>query len=163
VALLKVPGTGQKGHTTLMMQKNSVELIGFLGKDAEIKQGHNNSNFTLLSVATKESWKNKDTGNYDLRTEWHSVLCAGKLGDYAATLQKSAHVLIEGTLRSKPYQVEVKGSTSKKPIYKTITTWYIRANVIRRLDRNANASQEDSPANEMPDQSAANVEEEVPF
>jgi single-stranded DNA-binding protein len=38
------------------MQKNSVELIGFLGKDAEVKQS-NNSNFTLLSVATKESWK----------------------------------------------------------------------------------------------------------
>jgi single-strand DNA-binding protein len=145
------------------MQKNLVELIGFLGKNAEVKQGSNNSNFTLLSVATKESWKNKDTGAYDSRTEWHSVLCAGKLGDYAATLQKSAHVLIEGTLRSKPYQVEAKGSTAKKPIYKTITTWYIRANVIRRLDRNANVSQEETPANETPDQAAANVDEEVPF
>ena len=42
------------------MQKNSVELIGFLGKDGQVKQS-NNSNFTLLSVATKESWKNKET------------------------------------------------------------------------------------------------------
>jgi single-strand DNA-binding protein len=55
------------------MQKNSVELVGFLGKDAEVKQS-DNSNFTLLSVATKESWKNKGTGEYDSRTEWHSVL-----------------------------------------------------------------------------------------
>lgn len=113
------------------MQKNSVELIGFLGKDAEVKQS-NNSNFTLLSVATKESWKNKETGEWQSRTEWHQVLAAGKVGEYTATLQKSAHVQIEGTLRSKPYQVEVKGSTSKKPIYQTITTWYIRAEVIRR-------------------------------
>ena len=144
------------------MQKNSVELIGFLGKNAEVKQS-DNSNFTLLSVATKESWKNKETGEWQSRTEWHQVIAAGKWGDYAATLQKSAHVQIEGTLRSKPYQVEVKGSTSKKPLYKTITTWYIRAEVIRCLDRNANASQDDIPANETPDQSAANLDEEVPL
>jgi single-strand DNA-binding protein len=144
------------------MQKNSVELIGFLGKDAEVKQS-NNSNFTLLSVATKESWKNKDTGEYDSRTEWHSVICAGKLGDYAAALQKGAFVQIEGKLRSKPYQVEVKGSSSKKPLYKTIATWYIRAEVIRRLDRNGTASQEETSANETPDESVANSSEEVPW
>jgi hypothetical protein len=72
-------------------------------------------------------------------------------------------VLIEGTLRSKPYEVEVKGSTAKKPVYKTITTWYIRADVIRRLNRNPNASPENTPANETPDQSAANSTEEVPW
>jgi single-strand DNA-binding protein len=144
------------------MQKNSVELIGYLGRDGEVKQA-NNSNFTLLSVATKESWKNKETGERHSRTEWHSVICAGRLGDYAATLQKGAFVQIEGTLRSKPYQVEAKGSTSKKPVYKTITTWYIRADVIRRLDRNGNASQEEIPANETPDESASNSSEEVPW
>jgi single-strand DNA-binding protein len=144
------------------MQKNSVELIGFLGKNAEVKQS-NSSNFTLLSVATKESWKNKETAEWQSRTEWHQVIAAGKLGEYAATLQKSAHVEIEGTLRSKPYQVEVKGSTPKKPLYKTITTWYIRADVIRRLDRNANASQEGTPVNETPDESAANLDDQVPF
>ena len=144
------------------MQKNSVELIGFLGKDGQVKQS-NNSNFTLLSVATKESWKNKETGAYDSRTEWHDVLCAAKLGDYAATLQKGMHLQIEGTLRSKPYEVELKGSTSKKPLHKTIKTWYIRANVIRRLDRNGNAPQEDTPANETPDQPAADSTDEVPF
>ncbi|HZQ53048.1 MAG TPA: single-stranded DNA-binding protein [Bryobacteraceae bacterium] len=144
------------------MQKNSVELIGYLGRDAEIKQA-NNSNFTLLSVATSESWKSKETGERQSRTEWHSVICAGKLGEYAVTLQKGAFVQIEGALRSKPYQVEAKGSTSKKPLYKTITTWYIRADVIRRLDRNANASQDDTPAHETPDESAPNPSEEVPF
>lgn len=58
-----------------------------------------------------------------------------KLGDYAATLQKSAHVLVEGTLRSNPYQVEAKSSTAKKPIYKTITTWYIRPARMMRSSR----------------------------
>jgi hypothetical protein len=57
----------------------------------------------------------------------------------------------------------VKGSTSKKPLYKTITTWYIRAEVIRRLDRNANASHEDAPQNEPPDESTARLDDKVPF
>ena len=73
------------------------------------------------------------------------------------------HLQIEGTLRSKPYEVELKGSTSKKPVHKAIKTWYIRANVIRRLDRNGNAPQEDTPANETPDQPAADSTDEVPF
>ena len=143
------------------MQKNSVELIGFLGKHAQVKQS-NNSTFTLLSVATKESWKNKETGAYDSRTEWHDVICAGNLGDYAATLLKGMHLQIEGTLRSKPYQVELKGSTSKKPLTKTIKTWYIRADVIRRLDRSGNASEEETAANETPDQSPTDSADEVP-
>ena len=44
------------------MYKNAVNLIGFLGKDAEVKAAQENStNFTVLSLATKESWKNKQT------------------------------------------------------------------------------------------------------
>ena len=44
------------------MYKNTVNLIGFLGKDAEVKAAQDNStNFTVLSLATKESWKNKQT------------------------------------------------------------------------------------------------------
>ena len=73
------------------------------------------------------------------------------------------HLQIEGTLRSKPYQVELKGSTSKKPLYKTIKTWNMRADVIRRLDRNGNASVEDTPSNEMPDQPAPDPSDEVPI
>lgn len=93
------PDTGQ--NETLKMYKNSVELIAFVGKDAEIKQSSsNNSTFTVLSVATKESWKNKETGEWESRAEWHQVLVAGKAGQYAARLKKGAHVQIDGTLRS---------------------------------------------------------------
>jgi single-strand DNA-binding protein len=64
------------------MYKNAVNLIGFLGKDAEVRAAQDNStNFTVLSLATKESWKNKQTNEWESRTEWHRILVFGKLGD----------------------------------------------------------------------------------
>ena len=69
------------------MFKNTVDLIGFLGKNAEVKVASDSStNFTVLSLATKESWKNRETGEWESRTEWHSVIAFGKLGKFAATL-----------------------------------------------------------------------------
>jgi single-stranded DNA-binding protein len=63
------------------MYKNAVNLIGFLGKDAELKAAQDNStNFTVLSLATKESWKNKQTNEWESRTEWHRILGFGDLG-----------------------------------------------------------------------------------
>jgi single-strand DNA-binding protein len=51
------------------MYKNAVNLIGFLGKDADVKAAQDNStNFTVLSLATKESWKNKQTNEWESRT-----------------------------------------------------------------------------------------------
>ena len=44
------------------MYQNRVTLIGFLGKDAEVKTTRNNASFTVLSLATKRSWKDRDTG-----------------------------------------------------------------------------------------------------
>ena len=74
----------------------------FLGKDAEVKAAQDNStNFTVLSLAKKESWKNKQTNEWESRTEWHRILVFGKLGDFAATLTKGAHIEVEGTLRSR--------------------------------------------------------------
>jgi single-strand DNA-binding protein len=98
------------------MYKNAVNLIGFVGKDAEVKAAQDNStNFTVLSVARKESWKNKQTNEWESRTEWHRVLAFGKLGDFAATLTKGAHIEVEGTLRGRDQRVELKGSSKKNP------------------------------------------------
>ena len=52
------------------MFKNTVDLIGFIGKNAEVKASSDSTtNFTVLSLATKESWKNRDTGEWESRTE----------------------------------------------------------------------------------------------
>ena len=132
------------------MYKNAVNLIGFLGKEAEVKAAQDNStNFTVLSLATKESWKNKQTNEWESRTEWHRILVFGKLGDFAATLTKGAHIEVEGALRSREQTLELKGSSKKNPETKNVRSWFVRAESIRKLDR-AEKSGEDADGMTFP-------------
>ena len=57
-----------------MMYQNRLSLIGFTGKDAEQKVTQNGIAYTLLSVATKTSWKDKESGAWQSRSEWHRVV-----------------------------------------------------------------------------------------
>ena len=82
------------------MYQNKVTLIGFLGNDAEVRTTNNRS-FTALSLATKSSYK-KD-GKYISHTEWHRCVVFGKLSEFANTLNKGAHIQVEGELRSREY------------------------------------------------------------
>ena len=66
------------------MYANRVSLIGFLGKAAEVKTTRSNSSFTVLSLATKRSWKNRESGERQSETTWHRVIAWGRLGEYAA-------------------------------------------------------------------------------
>ena len=84
------------------MTLNRLTLIGFLGAHADRKES-NNGGYTVFSVATKTSWRNKSTGDWESRTEWHRCVANGPLGAFAATLKKGAHVHIEGQLRSREY------------------------------------------------------------
>src|SRR5262249_36535446 len=77
-------------------------IIGFTGQDAELHYTQNGTPVTTLSVATKESWKN-DQGEWQSRTEWHRVVAFGKLAEYAKTLPKGSHLLVQGPLRSRGY------------------------------------------------------------
>ena len=92
------------------MYQNKVTLIGFLGNDAEVRT-NNNRSFTTLSLATKSSYK-KD-GKYISHTEWHRCVVFGKLGEFAATLKKGAHIQVEGELRSREY--ETRRSARSQP------------------------------------------------
>ncbi len=75
------------------MYSNRVTLIGFIGTDAEVRT-NNDRSLTTLSLATKSSYK-KD-GKYIEHTEWHRCVVFGKLGEFAATLKKGAHIQVEG-------------------------------------------------------------------
>ena len=82
------------------MYQNRITLIGFLGQDA-VTHTANNASFTVLSLATKSSYKDKKTGEYNGHTEWHHCIVWGKLAEYAKTLKKGAHLAVEGELRSR--------------------------------------------------------------
>ena len=122
--------------------QNKVTLIGFLGNDAEVRTNHDRS-LTTLSLATKSSYK-KD-GKYIEHTEWHRCVVFGKLGEFAATLKKGAHIQVEGELRSRKYD-STKTNTE-------VTIWEIRVDSILKLDRAAKAAAEDTE--DAPEEEAA--------
>ena len=74
------------------MYANRVSLTGFLGKDAEVKNTRKDASFTVLSLATKRSWKDRATGEWQSETTWHRIVAWGRLGEYAANLTKGTHL-----------------------------------------------------------------------
>ena len=84
---------------------NKVILIGNLGQDPDTRYTANGNAVCRLSVATSESWKNKQTGDLEERTEWHRVVLFGRLAEIAAEyLSKGRRIYIEGGLRTQKWQ-----------------------------------------------------------
>ena len=84
---------------------NKVILVGNLGNDPETRFMPSGSAVTNITVATSESWKDKQTGQQQERTEWHKVAFFGKLAEIAGEyLKKGSKVYIEGSLRTRKWQ-----------------------------------------------------------
>lgn len=84
---------------------NKVILIGNLGRDPEVRYTQGGSAVTNVAVATSESWKDKQSGENQERTEWHRVVMFGRLGEIAGEyLKKGSKVYIEGSLRTNKWQ-----------------------------------------------------------
>ncbi|MCH9025541.1 MAG: single-stranded DNA-binding protein [Proteobacteria bacterium] len=84
---------------------NKVILIGNLGSDPETRAMPSGAYVTNISVATSESWKDKQTGDQKERTEWHKVVFFGRLAEIASEyLRKGSQVYIEGGLRTRKWQ-----------------------------------------------------------
>ena len=84
---------------------NKVILVGNLGGDPEVRYTPNGSAVTNLSIATSESWRDKQTGQQQERTEWHRVAMFGKLAEIAGQyLRKGSKVYIEGKLQTRKWQ-----------------------------------------------------------
>ena len=128
------------------MYMNKVILAGFLGKDATVHTG-NNGNFTTLELATKSSYKDKESGKYVSRTEWHTLVVFGGRGEYAAKLKKGDHILAEGELRHTEYESKKTNTTQQSDS--------IRVTNIQKLDRSQKTSSDAEDAEEIP------VEEEA--
>lgn len=84
---------------------NKVILVGNIGQDPDTKYMPSGGAVTNISVATSESWKDKQTGQPVERTEWHRVVFFNKLAEIAAQyLRKGSKVYIEGSLRTRKWQ-----------------------------------------------------------
>ena len=84
---------------------NKVILVGNLGNDPETRYMPSGDAVTNISVATTESWKDKQTGEQKEKTEWHRVVMFRRLGEIAAEyLRKGSQVYIEGKLRTNKWK-----------------------------------------------------------
>src|SRR6202034_4011645 len=84
---------------------NKVILIGNLGADPETRAMPSGTTVANLRVATSESWRDKQSGEQQERTEWHRVALFGRLGEVASEyLRKGSQVYIEGSLRTRKWQ-----------------------------------------------------------
>lgn len=84
---------------------NKVILVGNLGQDPEVRYMPNGGAVANITLATSESWRDKQTGETKEQTEWHRVVLFGKLAEVAGEyLRKGSQVYIEGSLRTRKWQ-----------------------------------------------------------
>ena len=84
---------------------NKVILVGNVGVDPDVRYMPNGNAVTTLSLATSETWKDKQTGDKQERTEWHRVVCFNRLGEIAGEyVRKGSKLYVEGSLRTRKWQ-----------------------------------------------------------
>ena len=90
---------------------NKVQLIGRLGADPEVKQMVNGKSVARISLATSQSWKDKNTGEKKEKTEWHRIVVfnEGLVNVVQQYLKKGAQVYIEGQLSTRKWKDEQTG------------------------------------------------------
>ena len=90
---------------------NKVLLIGRLGADPEIKQMVNGKSVARLSLATSQSWKDKNTGEKKEKTEWHRIVVfnEGLVNVVQQYLKKGAQIYVEGQLSTRKWKDEQSG------------------------------------------------------
>ena len=90
---------------------NKVQLIGRLGADPEVKQMVNGKSVARLSLATSQSWKDRNSGEKKEKTEWHRIVVfnEGLVNVVQQYLKKGAQVYIEGQLSTRKWKDEQSG------------------------------------------------------
>ena len=89
---------------------NKAIIVGNLGRDPEVRYTANGNAIANITVATTASWKDKQSGERQERTEWHRVVFFGRLAEIAEEyLKKGAQVYIEGSIRTQKWQDKESG------------------------------------------------------
>lgn len=144
---------------------NKVILIGNLGRDPEVRYTPSGAAVASLTLATSESWKDKQTGEQVERTEWHRIVMFNRLGEIAGEyLRKGSKVFIEGRLQTRKWQDKTTGQDR-------YTTEIIADNMQMLDGKGAGAGTMDSApgmrdeATAMPAASPAtdNFDDDIPF
>ena len=137
----------------MALYENKITLKGYLGKDAENFSTKQQKTFTVLSLATKSGYKDKQTGQWVNHTEWHRIIAFGKVAEYARNLSKGAYVEVEGELRSTERDAEIV--KDKKKTKTKLRGWEIRAGIVRKLTQSQSSPEENLDAEPISEEDAA--------
>jgi single-strand DNA-binding protein len=114
--------------------QNRVTLVGYLGRAPEQLEGR-----AVLSLATKTSWKPKDSDEWQSRSDWHRVVAWGQRAEAVRSLDKGDHVIVEGELRSSEWNDLYRVDDGTYVPVK-VRVWEVRARSIRKLVRKKKAA-----------------------
>jgi single-strand DNA-binding protein len=144
-----------------MASVNKAIIVGNLGKDPEVRYTASGEAIANITVATSDTWKDKETGEKKEATEWHRISFFGKLAEIAGEyLKKGSSVYIEGSIRTRKW-------TDKENIERYTTE--IRGDQMKMLgSRPAESDRsppEDkrAPASDKPKPSFDDLGDEIPF
>ena len=128
---------------------NKVILIGNLGNDPDVRYTSGGSPVANISLATSESWRDKETGDQQERTEWHRVVCFRRQAEFVSEyLRKGSKVYVEGRLQTRKWQ-DRDGNDRY--------TTEVVANDVQGLDSRGGAGEEfAAPSGQSRKQAAAN-------
>lgn len=116
---------------------NKVIIIGNLGRDPEVRYLPNGSAVAGITVATSESWKDKNTGAVQEQTEWHRVVLYGRLAEIAGEyLRKGSKVYLEGSLHTRKWQDKDTGQDRYATEIKAVT--------LQMLDSKGDSSEQEA-------------------
>jgi single-strand DNA-binding protein len=133
---------------------NKVILIGNLGKDPEVRYMPSGGAVANVTLATSESWKDKETGEQKDRTEWHRVIYYNRLAEVAGEfLRKGSKIYVEGKLQTRKWQD--KGGVERY-------TTEIQGNEMQMLDGKAGFDSNSGVAPVHPAAHQAHVNESPP-
>ena len=144
---------------------NKVLLIGRLGADPEIKQMVNGKNVARLSLATSQSWKDKNTGERKQKTEWHRVVIfnEGLVNVVQQYLKKGSQVYIEGQLSTRKWKDEQSGLDK----YSTEVVMQGYNSSLTMLGGRGglenNVQNIDSSTKDEPSTTSSDLDDEIPF
>ena len=146
---------------------NKVILICNLGQDPEVKYFDNGGCICNMTVATSETWKDKNTGENKERTEWHRVAIDGKLGEIAGKyLNQGSKVYLEGKLRTRKWQDQEGNDRYTTEVYVSSfdgTMQMLGSNGAPKQTGQSQPAQQQQPVQQQSQPAPVDFDESIPF
>tara|TARA_B100000686_G_scaffold160437_1_gene168063 strand:+ start:219 stop:674 length:456 start_codon:yes stop_codon:yes gene_type:complete len=146
---------------------NKVQLIGRLGADPEVKQMVNGKSVARLSLATSQSWKDRNTGEKKEKTEWHRIVVfnEGLVNVVQQYLKKGAQVYIEGQISTRKWKDDQTGQDkySTEIVLQGYNSTLTMLGGSSSNNSNSSLSNKNNDFDQTNQQSSSDLDDEIPF